>query len=139
MLPNVNSNSASPSPKQSCLYVPSDHPSERWGSTLRLVTTRSILASQNWRMLSRCLKSLFGANCCLCQLGRFAVQNSGSSHSMKIDNSSIERVEEFKYLGTTLTDQNCIQAKIKSRSTLGNACYYSVQNLLSSRSLSKNL
>jgi hypothetical protein len=45
---------------------------------------------------------------------------------MKIDNSSIERVEEFKYLGTTLTNQNSIQAEIKSRLKLGNACYYSV-------------
>ena len=26
-------------------------------------------------------------------------QNVGRSHNMKIDNSSIERVEEFKYLG----------------------------------------
>ena len=51
-------------------------------------------------------------------------------HSMKFDNSSIERVEEFKYLGTTLTNQNSIQEEIKSRLKLGNACYYSVQNLL---------
>jgi len=58
---------------------------------------------------------------------------------MKIDNSSIEKVEEFKYLGTTLTNQNFIQEEIKSRLKLGNACYYSVQNLLSSRLLSKNL
>jgi hypothetical protein len=58
---------------------------------------------------------------------------------MKTDNSSIERVEEFKYLVTTLTNQNSIQAQIKSSSKLGNACYYSVQNLLSSRLLSKNL
>jgi len=58
---------------------------------------------------------------------------------MKIDNSSIERVEELKYLGTTLTDQNSIQEEIKSRLKLGNACYHSVQNLLSSRLLSKNL
>jgi len=58
---------------------------------------------------------------------------------MKIDNSSIERVEEFKYLGTTLTNQNFIQEEIKSRLKLGNACYYSVQHLLSSRPLSKNL
>jgi hypothetical protein len=49
------------------------------------------------------------------------------------------RVEEFKYLGTTLTDQNSIQEEIKSRLKLGNACYHSVQNLLSSRLLSKNL
>ena len=66
-------------------------------------------------------------------------QNAGRSHSMRIDNSSIERVEEFKYLGTTLTNQNSIQEEIKSRLKLGNACYYSLQNLLSFRLLSKNL
>ena len=65
-------------------------------------------------------------------------QNAGRSNSMKIDNSSIERVEEFKYLGTTLTNQNSIEEEIKSRLKLGNACYYLVQNLLSSRLLSKN-
>jgi hypothetical protein len=35
--------------------------------------------------------------------------NAGRSHSMKIDYSSIERVEEFKCLGTTLTNKNSIQ------------------------------
>ena len=59
--------------------------------------------------------------------------------AMKVDNSSIERVEEFKYLGTTLTNQNSIQEEIKSRLKLGNACYHPVQKLLSSSSLSKNL
>ena len=58
---------------------------------------------------------------------------------MKIDNSSIERVEEFKCLGTTLTNQNSIREEIKSRFKLGNVCYYSVQNLSSSSLLSKNL
>jgi len=53
-------------------------------------------------------------------------RNAGRIHSMKNDNSSIERVEEFKYLGTTLTNQNSIQEEIKSRLKLGNACYYSV-------------
>jgi hypothetical protein len=53
--------------------------------------------------------------------------------------SSIERVEEFKYLGTILTDKNSIQEEIKSRLKLGNACCHSVQNLLSFRLLSKNL
>ena len=66
-------------------------------------------------------------------------RNAGRGHSVKLDNISIERVEEFKYLGTTFTDQNSIQEEIKSRLKLGNACYYSVQNLLSSRLLSKNL
>jgi len=58
---------------------------------------------------------------------------------MKMDNSSIERVEEFKYLGTTLTNQNSFQEEIKCRLKLGNACHYSVQNLLSSSLLSKTL
>ena len=66
-------------------------------------------------------------------------QNAGRTHSMKIDNSSFERVDEFKYLGTTLTNQNSIQEEIKSRLKSGNACYHSVQNLLSSSLLSKNL
>jgi len=55
---------------------------------------------------------------------------------MKIDNRSFERVEQFKYLGTTLT--HSIQEEIKSRLKSGNACCHLVQNLLSSRLLSKN-
>ena len=66
-------------------------------------------------------------------------QNAGRSHSMKTENSSIERVEEFKYLGTTLTNKNSIQEEIKSRLKLGNFSYYSVQNLWSSSLLSKKL
>ena len=53
-------------------------------------------------------------------------RNAGRGQSVKIDNNSIERVKEFKYLGTTLTDQNSIQEEIKSRLKLWNACYYSV-------------
>jgi len=66
-------------------------------------------------------------------------QNAGRSHSMKTDNSSFERLEEFKYSGTNLTNQNSIAEEIKSRLKSGNACYHSVQNILSSRLLSKNL
>jgi len=66
-------------------------------------------------------------------------QNAGRTHSMKTDNSSFERVDEFKYLGTTLTNQNSIQEVINSRLKPGNACCHSVQNLLSSSLLSINL
>jgi hypothetical protein len=64
-------------------------------------------------------------------------QNAGQSHNVKND-SSFERVEEFKYLGTTL-NQNSIQEEIKSRVRSGNACCHSVQNLLSTILVSKNL
>jgi len=66
-------------------------------------------------------------------------QNAGRNHSVRINNSTFERVEEFKYLGTTLTIKNSILEEIKSRLRSGNACCHSVQNLLSSRLLSKNL
>jgi hypothetical protein len=66
-------------------------------------------------------------------------QNAGRSYSMKIDNSSIEGVEEFKYLGTMLTNKNSTQEEIKSRLKTGNACYYSVQNFLSSSLLTRKL
>ena len=62
----------------------------------------------------------------------FRDQNAGRIHSMKMDNSPFESAEEFKY-------QNSIQEDIKSMLKLGNACYYSVQNLLSSSLLSKTL
>ena len=65
-------------------------------------------------------------------------QNAGRCYSMKIDKSSIERVEEFKYLGTTLTNKNSIQEEIMSRLKSGDACFHSVPNLLSSSLLPKN-
>jgi len=63
-------------------------------------------------------------------------QNAGRSQNMKIDSSSFEVVEQFKYLGTSLTHQNSIQEEIKRRLNSWNACYLSVQNLLSSGLLS---
>jgi len=64
-------------------------------------------------------------------------QNARRIHSVRNDNSTFERVEEFKYLGTTLTNQNSIAKDIKSRLKSGNACYHSVQHLMSSRLLFK--
>jgi hypothetical protein len=66
-------------------------------------------------------------------------QKIGQKRSIKIANRSFEEVAKFKYLGTTLTDQNHMHEDIKSRLNSGNACYHSVQSLLSSRLLSRNI
>jgi hypothetical protein len=60
-------------------------------------------------------------------------QNAGRNRNVKTDNKSFVRVEQFKYLETTLTKRNFIHEETKSRPKSGNACCHSVQNLLSSR------
>jgi UDP-galactopyranose mutase len=66
-------------------------------------------------------------------------QKPRGSHNINTDNSSFERVVEFKLLGTTLTNQNSTQEEIKSSAKSGNACCHPVKNLLSYSLLSKNL
>jgi hypothetical protein len=58
---------------------------------------------------------------------------------VKIDNTSFENVAQFRFLGTTVTNQNILLEEIKRRLNSGNACYDSVQNLLSSRLVSVNV
>jgi hypothetical protein len=65
-------------------------------------------------------------------------QNVGQNRDVKITNRSFENESQFKYLGT-VTNQNLIQEEIKRILNSGNSCYHSVQNLPSSRLLSKNL
>jgi hypothetical protein len=55
-------------------------------------------------------------------------KKAGQKHGIKIATRSFEGVAKFKYLETTLTDQNCINEEIKSRLNSGNACYRSVQS-----------
>jgi len=65
-------------------------------------------------------------------------QNAGRSRSINLDNNSFEKVEQLKYLGTALTNQNSIQEEIKCRLKSGNVYCHSVQNILSSSLLSRN-
>jgi hypothetical protein len=66
-------------------------------------------------------------------------RKAGQRHSIKIRNRSFVSVAKFKYLGTKLTDQDCIHEEIKGRLNSGKACYRSDQSLLSSRLLSRNV
>jgi ribosomal protein S2 len=54
-------------------------------------------------------------------------QNAGQNHDMKIGNRCSENVAQFRYVGTTITNQNLIQEEIEKRLNVGNACYHSVQ------------
>ena len=69
-----------------------------------------------------------------------------SRHQDVVENRSIvtgnvwfENVEKFKYLGVTVTNMNNIREDIKRIINMGNACYYSLEKILSSRLLSKKL
>jgi hypothetical protein len=66
-------------------------------------------------------------------------KNPGRSQSIKTDSSSFQMVEEFRYLGTTLTNPNSMQEQNKSRMKSGNYFYNPVQNLLAFSLPSKNL
>jgi hypothetical protein len=64
---------------------------------------------------------------------------SRQKHSIKTENGSFQDVVKFNYLRTTLTDQNCVNEKIKTKLHSGNNCYHSVHRLLSSHLLSRNI
>jgi ribosomal protein S2 len=65
--------------------------------------------------------------------------NASQNRGIKIANRLSANVSQFRYLGMTVTNQNLIQEEIKRRLNFGNACHHSVQNLLSSCLLSKNI
>jgi hypothetical protein len=63
-------------------------------------------------------------------------QKAGQRHRIKIANRPFEDVIKFRYLGTTVRDQNSMLKEIKSRlMKSGNACF----SLLSFRLLSRNV
>jgi hypothetical protein len=66
-------------------------------------------------------------------------KNSGQIRDIRIANRSFENVSQIRYLGMTVTNENLVQEEIKRRLDSSNACYYSVQNLPSSRLLLRNV
>jgi hypothetical protein len=66
-------------------------------------------------------------------------QNEGQNGNIQVGNKLFETVKQLKYLGTSLTNQNPIHEDIKSRFKSQNACYHSMQNLLSSSLLSRSV
>jgi hypothetical protein len=64
---------------------------------------------------------------------KYIIKSRQPNQNISIANESFENVTKFQYLGMTLTNQNDIHDEIKSGLNSGNACYHSVQNLLSSR------
>jgi hypothetical protein len=66
-------------------------------------------------------------------------RNADQNRDIKLAYRSFENVSQFKDFGTAVTNQILIQEKIKRKLNSGNACYHSIQNLLSSRLLSNCL
>jgi hypothetical protein len=66
-------------------------------------------------------------------------QNAGQYHNIKRANRSSENVSQFKYLGTSVTNQNLIQEEIKRTLNSGNTCYHSLHNFCYLKKKCKNL
>jgi len=66
-------------------------------------------------------------------------QHAGRSHNVLISIKTFDRVEYFKYFRTILRVQSSILEEVKRRLKLSNVCYHSVQNLMPSTLLSRNL
>ena len=66
---------------------------------------------------------------------QITVQNQ----NIVIENLSFEKAEKFKYLGVTVTNTNDIREEIKRRINMGNACYYSLEKILSPHMFSNKL
>jgi hypothetical protein len=64
-------------------------------------------------------------------------QTPGQDQYTHVTNKFFEKAAKIKYLGATITNQNCIHEEIKSRLNSKNACYHAVQDILSFRLLSK--
>ena len=69
---------------------------------------------------------------------KYKITPHQQNQNIVIENLSLEKVEKFKYLGVMVTNTNDIHEEIKQRINMGNACYYSLEKILSSHLLSRN-
>ena len=62
-------------------------------------------------------------------------------HVSKLDTQgeSFERVNQFKYLGSILTDDNNISEEVRSRVTSGNKCFFALSNVFKSKIINRKL
>ena len=58
-------------------------------------------------------------------------------NKLEIDNMSFESVQSFKYLGSTVNQNNTIEEEIKERLIAGNKTFYANQKMFQNRLLSK--
>jgi hypothetical protein len=72
-------------------------------------------------------------------MGMYRNWSAGQRHNIKRGNELFERVEQFVYLELTLTNQNPMHEDITTRLQSENICCHSVQNILPSSLLSKNI
>jgi len=115
------------------------------------VGEKNIFCNKNWNNTASKIRRLNCGTKFTSQIGlevnaeqtKYKVMSSdqiaGGSHNIKIDNSWFERVEDFRYLRRSLTNQNSIQEGNKCRLKSHNACCRSVRNLLSSSLLPKDI
>ncbi|CAI6345250.1 unnamed protein product [Macrosiphum euphorbiae] len=59
------------------------------------------------------------------------------SSNLKIENNEFEQVKEFRYLGVTLNNKNIMHEEINVRLNVANRCYFAMETLFKSKTLSK--
>jgi len=66
-------------------------------------------------------------------------KHAGHNCNLKLGNKTVENMEQLRYLGTTLKNQNSVHEEIKSKFKSENVSFHLVQNVLSSNLPSKNV
>jgi hypothetical protein len=62
-----------------------------------------------------------------------------NSSNLKVRNNEFKQVNEFKYLGVTLNNKNIMHEKVNVRMNKANRCYFAMETLFKSKTLSKKV